>query len=423
MPLTALKQAEIQALLDEGAEYVVPPEQFPLELLKIATNRSEYPETRQEKGLILTTEAILSIKTYEKDGLALPDTENEVYTYLGQTNSDVPGLTNADLLISFLAVRDNARTWAPLQEGIIATAAKLDAFAVIVNSNGQSAYNFLEQIVIKYINDPEFINLDPDRLGDEEYIQEILENLDTEADVASEEAGKLALTKAFIDNLVNQTIIYKNDTEQLLADIITFKRGLTECSDDLRSKDQLCDQLDLEAELEAKKEEVRQLKARLEDLNRQYDKFVGLAFTGAVGGPIGIAITGGIFGSRAEDTRKEIKEVKAEINALEAEIESLSRLITAISTLDTTFEDLSSVMHQAEKGVEDLVTVWTSIYELLKASSDQCEQITNAESVLLLLAPFNAAIAPWSEIGDMAKEVSQQFQDALDQWQQGQQNS
>ncbi len=196
----------------------------------------------------------------------------------------------------------------------------------------------------------------------------------------------------------------------------------------MSAPDQLCDQLDLDAEVEAKKEEVRQLKARLEDLNREYDKYVGLAVGGSiggwvVGGPIGVAVAGGIFGSKASNTNKEIKEVKAEINALEAEINSLERLLAAISTLDTTFMDLSSVMHQAEKGVEDLVTVWTSINELLKASSDQCDAITNAESVLMLLPPFQAAIAPWSEIGNMAQQVSQQFQDALEEWANSQGNS
>lgn len=50
---------------------------------------------------------------------------------------------------------------------------------------------------------------------------------------------------------------------------------------------------------------IKEKRDRIEQLKKDYDKFVGLSFTGAIGGIIAIAITGGIFGAKAENARKE----------------------------------------------------------------------------------------------------------------------
>ena len=47
-----------------------------------------------------------------------------------------------------------------------------------------------------------------------------------------------------------------------------------------------------------------ELDREIERLGKQYSTEVGYAFTGLLAGPFGLIITGGIFGSRAEDTRK-----------------------------------------------------------------------------------------------------------------------
>lgn len=416
MPLTVISPADIKVLRDDGAEHIIPLEDVSKELLRLATGRSQFEGARANTGLVLDTEAILQIKRYEKTGLALPATEGEVYTYLGQYESDIQGLTNAELLTTFLAIRTNAKNWSPLELGIIETAAKLDTFAKLVDSQGKQAYKYLEEIVLKYIANPEFTSIDPNRLGDEDYIREILENLDTEANVAKEEAGRLALTKAFIDTLVKQTETYSKETQQLLDEIKAFKAELSSCSDAVKAKEELLNQLNIDEQLQQKKAELDEKKKRLKDLNAEYDKLVGLAFTGAAVSVIGLIITGSIFGSQAEDTRKRIKSVEAEIRNLEEEIDRLSRLLNVITSLDSRFAGLYTVMIQAEKGVTQLVTVWITINELLKAASKGTEQITNAESVLMLLASFNGAIAPWAEVGQNAALVSQQFQDALEQW-------
>ncbi|WP_414569263.1 alpha-xenorhabdolysin family binary toxin subunit A [Nostoc sp. CCY 9925] len=412
MPLTVTSPAEIKALYDAGAEHVIPKEDASKELLRLATASSEFEGGRDEIGLVLDTEAILQIKRYEKRGLALPKTEGEVHTYLGG-ESDIPGLTNAELLATFLDIRTNAGNWSPLEYGIIQTAAQLDVFAIQVNSQGGKASDFLLEILLTY---SELMDIDPDRLSDEDYMREVLESLDAEADVAKEQATKLALTKGIIDNLAKKTEEYYKETQNLLENIKTFKDELTNCSDQVKGKEELLQQLNIDEQLERKKEELDAKKARLKDLNAQYNKLVGLAFTGAPGGVIGLAITGTIFGKQAADTRKQIKEVEAEIRELEKEIDKLSRLVNVITSLDSKLVGLYTVMIQAEKGVMQLVTIWTTINELLKAASSEAAGVMTAPDVLTLWISFDAMINPWEEVGKNAAIVNKQFQDALDQW-------
>ncbi|ACK71442.1 hypothetical protein PCC7424_3040 [Gloeothece citriformis PCC 7424] len=415
MPIKTITEAQIKAFNDTGIEYeyLIDAKQVANELLKLATG--QHPEASPSAGLVLDTEGILQIKRYEKKGLSLPDTREEVYTYLGEYESEIQGLTNADLLDSFVSIKTHAGTWARIQDKIIKTAINLDVFADEMLDDGGRANEFLEQILLEY---SELMDLDPEKLEDPAYIQEILESLDVDANVAEEQALRLEATKRTIDNLVEKTEGYYQETNGLLTELLTFRDELTARSDDVAAKETLCDQLHLEEEVEAKKEEVRRLKGRLKELNEQYDQYVTYALAGLAGGLIGVTITGSIFGKKAEDTRKEIKEVEGQIKTIENEIDQLSRMLYAVQSLDNTFEGLYTVMIQAEKGVSQLVTVWTTIKEYLQSSYDACQAIVHAPDVLDLWINLEDAVEPWNEVKGNAALVTQQFNDALDQWEQ-----
>ncbi|RCJ22629.1 hypothetical protein A6S26_21065 [Nostoc sp. ATCC 43529] len=412
MPLTVISPADMKALYDAGAEHIIPKEDASKELLRLATASSEFEGGRDETGLVLDTEAILQIKRYEKTGLSLPKTDDEIYIYLGG-NSPIAGLTNRELLEMFLDIRTNAGHWADLEYGIIETAAQLDVFSKEVTDQGGNALKILLEI-LEFYSDWECIDLD--KIDDEEYVQALLDSLNLEADVAEAKKTEILITKRTIDRLVTSTQKYSDETQELLDQIKTFKAELTNCSDQVKGKEELLKRVEMDQELYEKKEELDKKKARLKDLNKEYDKLVGLAWTGIVGGGIGLAITGSIFGTKAANKRKEIKAVEAEIRELEKEIKRLSQLVDAIATLDNRLVTLYTVMIQAEIGVMQLVTVWTTINELLKSASESAENIKNAGDVLDVYIDLNRMIKPWEEVGQNAAIVIKQIQDALDQW-------
>ncbi|NEQ35707.1 MAG: alpha-xenorhabdolysin family binary toxin subunit A [Okeania sp. SIO3I5] len=396
------------------AEYTVEPKQVTNELLKLATGKTGQPEANEEDtGLILYPDSIKNLKYYERDGLALPNTESEVYTYLGGYESTIQGLTNADLLVTFQAIQANAGDWAGLESSIIDISVKLDAFSREMNTDGVRICDFLLEIILAH---SEIGDLDPDKLEDPEYIQKILEDLGESPDIAESDASRLELSKRMIDDLTEKAQGYYDVANVLLGNLQTFKEGLIACSSDVNSKEKLCDELDIEGELEDAKAELNQMNARLKDLESQYDKDIGLCFTGIIGGVIGITITGGIFGKKAADTKKEIKALKEEIEELENTIDGLNRLLGAITTLDTSLESLFTVMIEAETGLNQILVVWQVIVEDLKISADACEAVQNSTDVFNLYINFLDTIDPWENIGGNAAMVTNAFNEALEEW-------
>ncbi|MBC6419169.1 MAG: alpha-xenorhabdolysin family binary toxin subunit A [Prochloron sp. SP5CPC1] len=193
------------------------------------------------------------------------------------------------------------------------------------------------------------------------------------------------------------------------------------CSDDVTKKDQLCEDLDLDSKIQDLKDQRDDLKKEIEALNKDYDKNVGLAFTGAFGGIIGLAITGGIFGSKAEKIRKEINAKKAKLDEINDKIKVEEKLLEAITSLDNEFTNLFTVMNQAEKGLNQLVTTWTTIKEYLQQSHDAIEKIQEAEDLLLYSLDLIGMVNPWKEVKNNAAIITQQINDALDKWAQSQQ--
>ncbi len=405
-------------------EYEIKPTKLASELLKITTG--QYPESSETTvALAMDSESIISIKRYEKKGLSLPNTEGEVQTSLDGVESDIEGLKNADILVTYLNIITNAGKWACLEQGMVTLATQLSVFADEMLSNGQYSIDFLNETLDKYYKpglDFSLDDVDPNKLEDPEYIQELLEKLDPDAEYdAEEDARNLEKVKRLIDRLIDTSEGYYTQTNQLYNNLIVFRNEMRDCSDDVTKKDQLCNDLDLDADIQALKEQRDDLKEQIEALNQQYDKNVGLAFTGVFGGTIGLAITGGIFGSKAEKIRKDINAKKADLDKINEEIKTKEKLLEAITSLDNEFTNLFTVMNQAEIGLNQLVTTWTTIKEYLQQSHDAIDNIQNSENLFFYSLDLIGMVDPWKGVGDNAAIVTQQINDALDQWNQSQQ--
>lgn len=401
------------------AEYYIDPKLLTSELLKLATGKTGKPEAYEEDtGLILYPDSIKAVKYYERDGLALPDTENEVDTYLGGYQSEIPGLSNADLLVTFQGIQANAGEWAGIEQSIINISIDLDIFAQQeMLKDGVRVCEWLDEIIFNKVNeDLEISEIDPDQLDDPDYVQAIKDSLDEHSEVTEEDINNLELCKRTIDRLTEKAQDYYNEANTLLDDLQTFKDGLRACSSDVNSKEELCDELNIEGELEEAKAELDDLNKQLENKQAEYDKEVGLCFTGLVGGAIGIIVTGSIFGTQAADTKDDINDLKKQIEELEDTIDGLDKMLGAITTLDTSLESLFTVMLEAENGLSQIMVAWEVIVELLKTSSDACDEVANSEDVFDLYLNFLDTVDPWEDISGNAQMVTNAFNDALDQW-------
>ncbi|MBC6419805.1 MAG: hypothetical protein GDA44_14090 [Prochloron sp. SP5CPC1] len=199
-------------------EYEIKPTKLASELLKITTG--QYPESSETTvALAIDSEGIISIKRYEKQGLSLPQTEGEVLTSLGGVESDIEGLKNADILVTYLSIHANAGKWADLEQGMVTLATQLSVFGDEMLSKGDYAQKFLNDTLNKYWKpglDFTLDNVDPNKLEDPEYIQELLEKLDPDAEYdAEEDARNLEKVKKLIDRLIDTSEGYYTQTNQL----------------------------------------------------------------------------------------------------------------------------------------------------------------------------------------------------------------
>lgn len=109
---------------DEDTTYKVRRSQIAAELLRVATGPAE--GAREYKALSLDKEAIFALKFYERDGLSLPQTLSEVFTYVGEVEIDIEGLTNQELLTTYTNIRENVSGWAPLEDGMKSLSLEVD---------------------------------------------------------------------------------------------------------------------------------------------------------------------------------------------------------------------------------------------------------------------------------------------------------
>ncbi|ELI8235776.1 TPA: alpha-xenorhabdolysin family binary toxin subunit A, partial [Yersinia enterocolitica] len=155
---------------------------------------------------------------------------------------------------------------------------------------------------------------------------------------------------------------------------------------------------------------------RIEQLKKDYDKFVGLSFTGAAGGIIGIAITGGIFGAKAENARKEKNKLIDEVRELETKVTHQRSLQASLETLSRTFSDIGIRMVDAESALNHLDFMWLSILNQITESQTQFKEINNALRLTSFINKFQQVITPWKSVGDSARQLVDIFDEAIKEY-------
>ena len=112
---------------------------------------------------------------------------------------------------------------------------------------------------------------------------------------------------------------------------------------------------------------VTNLNKEISDLQDQYDQYVGLDFTRAAGmifppaSIISWAVTGGVFGAKAEEVRKKKNLKKDELAPLQKQLNAINRVIGGINKLESCLIDFKTAIAAAVIGVQHINTVWDSI--------------------------------------------------------------
>jgi len=165
---------------------------------------------------------------------------------------------------------------------------------------------------------------------------------------------------------------------------------------------------------------VQKIDQELEELDNaiqrkldEYNGLVGAAFYGLAFGPIGLVITGGIYGAQAEG-------VRADKNALIATREELAIRKSSVLAQSESFEstkklimDLQFRLVEVRTAVKNLEDVWVLLEVYVEQSLAQLEKVDTQVLLKKFVRQFQRVISPWQDILGISKTISTLFNETI----------
>ncbi|MDU8629379.1 MULTISPECIES: alpha-xenorhabdolysin family binary toxin subunit A [Pseudomonas syringae group] len=363
-------------------------------------------------ALILTREDILSLKRYERHALNIPTSLTRVEQQLGFTRSYIPGLEPEDMLVTYQAINNHGKSWLSIEDGIKRSGFAIELFATQFSRQGEQIINYIEKMdfarqldmTVADLNIEEVRNTAPVPLGETDQ--------------------RVCITLAeFLKKTASQIKNHQHAAQTLADHIDTFSTVLSvQLIPGINDKVKLANCSDLDQQIQDLEKDIEQLTTEIEQKNNEYKTALYNIAWGLFGGPIGVAITGGIFGAQAEEIRKEKNRMVASKNEKVQKLEEKSPLAAAVRSLQILFEDMNIRMMDAHQSATHLKDLWTMLAAYIDRSASELSAITTDQALMIFAMQFQGVVTPWREIRGMANQLLKIFDSALDQFQREQQS-
>ncbi|CDG16512.1 alpha-xenorhabdolysin family binary toxin subunit A [Xenorhabdus doucetiae] len=388
-------------------ENKIPVSEVPAVTLKMLTSQIE---GAARQGGIFTKEDLISIKLYVKRGLELPFTLEEVKKYIGYNDIDIEGLKPAKMTTLFKEIHDHALSWSGVEDKVQQQSIDLENVGRQITETGGEIISIIDQMPI--------IERVKKKLGDltDKQLAEITYTND-DKEIAVELGNILESMKKDIQKQQENTQRVKNAITDFKLILIggelsngNIAQGV---QPQINSKKKLMDDNNLSTTIKDLQDKIDEKSKEIDQLQKDYDKYVGLAFSGMAGGIIGWAITGGIFGDKAEKARKRKNELIGEVKVLQEQVEGKSALQKVIQDLSLNFNDIGIRMVDAEVALNHLDFMWSTMLTQITTSKDKFAEINNALKLTSFVATFKQVISPWKEVQGSATQLIKTFDEAL----------
>ncbi|MDB6368467.1 alpha-xenorhabdolysin family binary toxin subunit A [Photorhabdus bodei] len=364
-------------------------------------------------GGIFTKEDLINIKLYVKKGLSLPFNLEEVKSYLGYQKINIAGLEPEDIHTLFEEIRTHSFSWSDVENDILQQSIDLEIIGQQITETGEN--------IISIINEMPIITRIKMRLG------EISERQLAQITYTHEDREVSSALEEILDTIKNDIKKQREKTEKVKTEVSDFKLKLIGgrlsngsialgLQPQVENKRKLMKDYKMSVSIEDLDDKIIEKKEEIVQLKKDYDKFVGLAFSGIAAGLIGLAITGGIFGSKAEEVRKRKNMLIEEVRSLEESIKGKRALQKSITSLSLDFSDIDTRLLDAEVALNHLDYMWQSMLTQINASKDKFTQINDALNLTSFITKFQQVINPWKEVEGSAKQLVKVFDEALKEY-------
>lgn len=370
----------------------------------------QYPGAARDAGL-LTKEDVIKIKQYVKKGLSLPGELPEVESYLKYKTIDVAGLEPADIQVLFKKIRIHAASWDAVESKILQQSIDLASAAKNIVSSGGEIISVIKEMPIMDRVRTTLGQMSSNDLAGITYTSD-------DGEVASAVAEIIKLMKVDIQRQQGATKELKDRISNFKIELsggdLSNGKRVFGLQSEVKGKYDLMERNNLVESIATSKQAIKDKKAQIIQLDKDYDYYVGMSFSGGL--PIFWVISGSIFGPKAENARKERNALKEEVDALEIAVSGKEGLQSAIESSMSNFGDIGIRMAGAEAALNILNTMWQTMLSKIDSSSQQFERINDALRLTTFVAEFALVIDPWRDVKNTAGELVTTFNDALEEY-------
>ena len=388
-----------------GREEVTVDELDPVSKVKMLPERYfTFIENRleggQHVGSLLTADNLKVIKRYANTVNQLPRTRAEIerevdYAALGLDASMVHDL--------YKALHRHVYEWDILERSIKQLGPEIELFAESLVQRGGSLLAHLE-------NSDVFVAIKQRQAeqGDDVYTSELSE--EDQAQIASvltlginELVKEIEGTRRRIDDVDARANWFNSEIKRELKPRMV--RLLKHFDEKVSHEDILM-----------KRRQLDQWDEQIDQLKSEYDANVGYAFTGILLGPIGLIITGGVFGDKAE-------KIRARKNVLIQKREELADALGRMAPALNDFERISTLVRDLQFRCKDLsaatrrlADVWLFLASYANNSVNEAKELSTLTQLESFVHDFSEVIKPWRKIGNICHTLSELFNELIEEY-------
>lgn len=151
------------------------------------------------------------------------------------------------------------------------------------------------------------------------------------------------------------------------------------------------------------------LDGMIEQKASEYDSLVGAAFYGLAFGPAGLAVSGGIYGAKAEAVRAEKNDLIVKRDALIKQQSDLGEGLAHFQALKKSVMDISFRLVEVRAATANLEDVWVLLESYMNSSMKKVDAITTNVQLKKFVVQFERVVSPWRHILNISKSISEIF--------------
>ena len=376
---------------------------LPGEYIKLVAGLTPSAVDPKEIGFLIRREDIHNTRKYVEFAKMLPLSLDVVRKRLNYDRIDVEGLSPEDILKLNERAVAHANTWPKVESGSKEVARELEKFAANFITTGEGVVSLIRAVELGRQLEGTF----------EDLTEEEQEKLHT---ILLDRTEKTAIEKMvnYLADAKKSTAAFIKSVEHVEALAKGFEKGLSEDLIPLvKTKMMAYKNSGKEHEREALLEDVLQLNDKIDALASAYKSAVGASFSGLALGPIGLVVTGGIFGNKAENIRKEKNKLIADRRKLLEKLKNADKLAELLDDLQLHLVNLQGQMLGAEVGAKQLSQIWTYIAAYLDEASESLSKVDTLLELHKFAMNFSMVINPWISIKGYSTQISAAFNELL----------